>query len=483
MTTAEGLEAFRARRRELEGAVLPLATSVDGRRFALQASLHGLRLHVGGYVTMEDDRGARLGHLLDLDAVETTIGGDHLRLARGSGAVLDGDDEPFHDARVRPASPDEVSAYLDRATGTGVPLAVGEFALVSGVPARLDARGFGRHTFLCGQSGSGKTYALGVVLDRLLLETRLRIVVLDPNSDFARLADTHAGAPAADAERWGREVAPHVAVRSAGADGAARLRLRFGELDPEVQAALLRLDPIADREEYAALAEVVAEGRPRAIEDLLAATGPGERAQLALRVRNLGADRLDLWARQDPGSVLEELRDPDIRCLVVDLGSLGSRDAQSLTAAAVLDHLWRTRAVREPVLVVVDEAHNVCPSAPADALTAAATRAAVDIAAEGRKFGLHLLVSSQRPQKVAANVLSQCDNLILMRLNSEADGAFAREVFSFVPEGLVALAPAFDQGEALVAGKIAPHPVLVRFGARVSAEGGADVPATWAEAG
>jgi DNA helicase HerA-like ATPase len=134
------------------------------------------------------------------------------------------------------------------------------------------------------------------------------------------------------------------------------------------------------------------------------------------------------------------------------------------------------------VLVVVDEAHNVCPAAPGDALTAAATRTAVAIAAEGRKFGLYLLVSTQRPQKVDANVLSQCDNLILMRLNSDADGAFAREAFSFVPAGLVALAPAFGQGEALVAGKMAPHPALVRFGARVSAEGGADVSAAWATA-
>jgi DNA helicase HerA-like ATPase len=483
MSTAEGLQAFRTRRRELEAAVLPLATSVDGRRFALQASLHGLGLHVGGYVTMEDDHSARLGQLLGLDAVETTIEGEYLRLARGHGAVLDGDGEPFHDAHVRPASRDEVSAYLDRAMGTGARLTVGELALVPGIPARLDARGFGRHTFLCGQSGSGKTFSLGVVLDRLLLETKLRVVVLDPNSDFVRLADTHPGAAPAEAERWRREVAPHVTVRSAGAGGAARLRLRFGELAPEIQGALLRLDPIADREEYAALAEVVAEGRPQAIEELLEATGAGERARLALRIRNLGADRLDLWARRDPGSLLDELRDPGVRCLVVDLGSLGSRDAQSLTAAAVLDALWRTRAVREPVLVVIDEAHNVCPAEPTDALTAAATRATVDIAAEGRKFGLHLLVSTQRPQKVAPNVLSQCDNLILMRLNSEADGAFAREAFSFMPEGLLSLAPAFGQGEALVGGKIAPHPAIVRFGARVSAEGGADVPTTWAAVG
>ncbi len=71
----------------------------------------------------------------------------------------------------------------------------------------LDAGGFDRHTFLCGQSGSGKTYSLGLVLERLLLETDLRVVILDPNSDFVRLADVRDGADAELASRYeaGRE--------------------------------------------------------------------------------------------------------------------------------------------------------------------------------------------------------------------------------------------------------------------------------------
>jgi uncharacterized protein len=90
-------------------------------------------------------------------------------------------------------------------------------------------------------------------------------------------------------------------------------------------------------------------------------------------------------------------------------------------------------------------------------------------------------VSTQRPQKVHENVISQCDNLVLMRLNSAADAAFAQSVFSFVPPQLIEQAAAFRLGEALVAGKISPHPALVRFGARITEQGGADVPATWAE--
>ena len=104
----------------------------------------------------------------------------------------------------------------------------------------------------------------------------------------------------------------------------------------------------------------------------------------------------------------------------------------------------------------------------------------MQIAGEGRKFGLYLLVSTQRPQKVHENVLSQCDNLMLMRMNSAADLAHLEANFSFVPWGLLQQATHFGLGEALVAGKISPHPTLVRFGARITEEGGADVSASWA---
>ena len=86
---------------------------------------------------------------------------------------------------------------------------------------------------------------------------------------------------------------------------------------------------------------------------------------------------------------------------------------------------------------------------------------------------------TQRPQKVHENVLSQCENLVLMRMNSAADLAHVGRVFSFVPPGLLDRATTFRQGEALVAGKIASHPALIRFGARITHEGGADVAGWW----
>jgi uncharacterized protein len=488
------LARFRALRRELEVAVLPLATSIDGRRFSFQASLHGLELRLGGYVVLEQEGNDRLGQILTLElghregteldlpadedapvAVRTQVMISH---ARGDGAILEGDGAPIHDATVRPATADEIRAWLKRGASRRATLEIGELALAPGVPCALDAGGFDRHTFLCGQSGSGKTYSLGVILEQLLIETRLRIIVLDPNSDFVRLSAVRASVEAATAERY-RDAARGVAVYSGRASGEQRLRLRLAELSPAAQAALLRLDPIGDRNEHAELDALLADGEPTTVEALLASPRP-ERQRLGLRARNLGVDRFALWARSQPGSLLDVIDDPKARCVVVDLGSLGTREEQALAAGAVLGRLWERREEREPVLIVIDEAHNVCPARTDDRLTALATEHAVRIAAEGRKFGLYLVVSTQRPQKVHENVISQCDNLVLMRLNSAADAALAQAVFSFVPPSLIEQAAIFRLGEALVAGKISPHPALLRFGARVAEEGGSDVPSTWA---
>jgi hypothetical protein len=488
----EGLARFRALRRELEASVLPLATSLDGRRFAFQASLHNLELRLGGYVVVEHGGERLLGQVLaievteagaaqlDLAAGEESLhAGVTIRFARGRGALLEGGGAPFHDATVRAATVDEVRAWTRRSRRATAMLDIGELALAPGVACELDAAGFGRHTFLCGQSGSGKTYSLGVVLERLFMETALRVVVLDPNSDFTRLGAVSDGAERASAERY-RSAAAGVAVHSARQDGDLRLRLRLAEVEPAAQAALLRLDPVADREEYAELARLLAEGRPPTVAEMMDSPS-AETRRLASRARSLGLEDYCVWAGAQPGSTLEAVRGDGARCVVVDLGSQATPQEQALTAAAVLGELWRRREERRPVLVVIDEAHNVCPARPADALTELATAHAVRIAAEGRKFGLYLLVSTQRPQKVHENVISQCDNLILMRLNSAADAAFAQSVFSFVPPQLVEQAAAFRLGEALVAGKISPHPALVRFGARISEQGGSDVPATWAD--
>jgi hypothetical protein len=493
-SVADAVDEYRNVRSVLERGILPLATSVDGRQFTFQASLHDLQFQTGGYVVLEGEDGRWLGqvltmrshsetaHDLGLEAIKTSM---LIRFARGEGVILDGDLRAFHDANVRPAESQEVDAWYEAVRPNRPALPIGELLLAPGMTAALDAGGFNRHTFMCGQSGSGKTYSLGLVLEQLLVGTSLRMVILDPNSDYVRLAEVRDNADPAVAVEY-EAAARGVAVwqNEPGAEHPLQLQLR--DVDAASQAALLGLDPIRDREEYAALSGLLAsseKGRAAVsgIDDLLSSDNPDTR-RLGLRAANLGVFDWSIWSRGRGRSLVEELEEPTSRCLVVDLGSLDTINEQRLIAETVLSTLWRNRSRRQPCLIVIDEAHNVCPAKPADAVMTLATNFASLIAAEGRKFGLYLLTSTQRPQKVHEEVLSQCDNLLLMRMNSEADLGLLRDAFSFVPEGLIQRATTFRQGESLVAGKFVPHPTYVRFGQRLSQEGGADIPTSWAAA-
>jgi DNA helicase HerA-like ATPase len=484
-------------RRDLEASVSAVASSVDGRRFSFQCSIHDLALKAGGYASID----GRLGQVHAVEAAwvqgpELVAAVAHevadasrlrIALARGHGVVLDGDGTSFHDAAIVRADTESVAGWLDRTRPRRASLDIGELILRPGVRFGLDAGGFDRHTFFCGQSGSGKTYALGTILEQLLMETSLRLIVLDPNSDFVRLGEIRESVREDVAARY-RDAADGVVVRTVGS-GPDRLHVRFREFDPADQAAVLRLDPIRNREEYGALVDILEGGLQSPFttagdlaEQLAAAEAPELRA-LATRIRNLGLHRWPIWSVGDEGSLQDLVAPGGPRALVVDLGSLDTGAEKAIAAEAVLAALWSRRSEREPVLIVIDEAHNVCPREPGDEVTALATEHAARIAAEGRKFGLYLLVATQRPHRVNELVVSQCDNLVLMRMTSVGDLGYVGDTLSFAPPALLREATSFRMGESLVAGKIASHPAFVRFGPRVSEEGGSDVPATWAAGG
>ena len=129
---------------------------------------------------------------------------------------------------------------------------------------------------------------------------------------------------------------------------------------------MLGLDPIRDRGEYAALHEILAgseKGRAAIgdLEVLLSSDNPDTR-QLGLRAANLGVSDWPIWSRGRGRSLVEELEEPTSRCLVIDLGSLDTINEQRLISEAVLSTLWRNRSRRQPCLIVIDEAHNVCPA-------------------------------------------------------------------------------------------------------------------------
>ncbi len=336
------------------------------------------------------------------------------------------------------------------------------------IPARMN-----RHTFWCGQSGSGKTYALGVLLEQLLVQTRLPLVILDPNSDFVRLSEQRADAPAAVAATLRER---DIRVRRPGT-GPGALHARMRDMPVRSRAAILGVDALSDADLYNELLHLessTADIPQGGLVDYLHSSDSAVRRRLALRIENVGAEAWHLWAWNERAVTDDIDEEPD--ATVVDLGGFESQVEFRAAALAVLDHLWEHRARRRPRLIVIDEAHNLCSPEPVDAVHELLTQRIVQIAAEGRKYGLWLLLSTQRPSKVHPNALSQCDNLALMRMSSPRDLDELAGVFGYAPESLLTRALGFAQGQALFAGGFIDAPSLVQLGSRLTEEGGIDVP-------
>jgi DNA helicase HerA-like ATPase len=398
----------------------------------------------------------------------------------GGGAVTG---EPFVGARVVTASPQTLRSWTQGRLGRTARLELGSVRPAGLGPAQLAADGFTRHTFLCGQSGSGKTYTLGLLIEQLLLRTDLKIIVLDPNSDYVRI--TEMDTEGLDPEATARAEALRDRFRVFRSSGPHPLRVRYGRLPLQQKALVLGLEPLVDAEEYDALRTVV-EAMPDpeySLRDVRTSLDPSvdSARRLALRIDNLGAADWSVWAGPDDAPIMDQLP-PGWRGAVIDLGELPHPRERSAMVASVLAALWELRQQREPILLVIDEAHNVCPGSPTDHTQALAIEHAIRIAAEGRKYGLYLFLATQRPDRLHPEVLAQCENLVLMKVNSSAAIDLLAQTFSHVPRQLLDLAPTFSIGQGLVAGRIAPMPTLFASGRRRSPEGGADVPTTWAPA-
>jgi uncharacterized protein len=150
------------------------AWSLDGSVFGYEVGLDA-GLPLGGFVQLVTDDGiVRLGQVLSGKvAMRPGADGTLRRAVEGEGVLLDAQAGAFGHARIGPADAPLIQRRPRAAREGEAELAIGGLRDVADIPATLRAAGFNRHTFLCGQSGSGNTYALGLLLEQLVLRTRL----------------------------------------------------------------------------------------------------------------------------------------------------------------------------------------------------------------------------------------------------------------------------------------------------------------------
>ena len=159
---------------------------------------------------------------------------------------------------------------------------------------------------------------------------------------------------------------------------------------------------------------------------------------------------------------------PDAPIRIVDISGLPTEVAGPLTAAIARllfsYKLAQTREEREkdPILVVCEEAHRYVPDR-GEAQYAAAQDAIRRIAREGRKYGIGLMLVSQRPSDVESTVLSQCNSWVVLRLTNGRD---QEHVSRFLPDtmaGLIKLLPSLPRREALFVGEAAALPARIKL--------------------
>lgn len=151
---------------------------------------------------------------------------------------------------------------------------------------------------------------------------------------------------------------------------------------------------------------------------------------------------------------------------IVDLSGVPNEVAgvASAAIARIIFQLkvWQTEAERQnsPVLLVCEEAHRYVPNR-GEAQYEAAQSAVRRIAKEGRKYGVGLLLVSQRPSEVESTVLSQCNSWIVLRITNDADREHVRSILPDSMSGLTKMLSGLRRQEAIFVGQAATLPTRV----------------------
>lgn len=114
-----------------------------------------------------------------------------------------------------------------------------------------------------------------------------------------------------------------------------------------------------------------------------------------------------------------------------------------------------------PFLLVYEEAHNYVPQG-SGAKYNSVKRAIERIAKEGRKYGVSLMIVSQRPSEISETVFSQCNNFVAMRLTNPIDQNYVKRL---IPDSLSAITdslPSLEQQEAIVIGDSVNLPTILK---------------------
>ncbi len=364
-------------------------------------------------------------------------------------------------------------------------LYIGDLISRPDVPVYLSVSGFRRHLAIIAQTGAGKSYCAGVFIEELL-DKGASIIVVDPHADYAFLSLAQSG------ERYGR--AERITVFRNPASTGRYSEKEVGNLQLyEIAFQDLSFDEVCEvagiREAYAKIREAVRVGVERLKEegkhylpkDLLASLEgikDDSEEERGLRAGAAGALKyirrlvyLKVFGLQSTST--ESLLKP-MHVSVIDLSGLEDASMDYITSKILVDtfSVVANGDFNYPVFVILEEAHKFIPGGDRPTYSSSVIN---KIAAEGRKFGVFLLLITQRPSKVHPDSLSQCNSQIIMKLTNPQDQKAVAESSERVSQDLLNDLPGLNPGEAVVVGEVTKAPVMLRVRSRRTREGGADI--------
>ena len=363
---------------------------------------------------------------------------------------------------------------------------IGSLITRNDVPVSLSVKGFRRHLGLIAQTGSGKTYLAGIIADELLRKGAT-LVILDPHADYVFLSRN------IDDKR--NELSDRITVFRNPASTGRYSEAEVGKITPyEICFSDLDIDEVClvsgISEHYA---NIVA-GLQRALEELKSEKDTFQPDDLIQKLEN--ADR---WKEQDveakiisgaksavkyvrrlarmqvftdASTDIEEMLKP-MQLSVVDLSGLDD-EVSDYIAHRILSDIYEKISDGEfeyPVFVFVEEAHRFIPAQGRTYSGPILKK----IAAEGRKFGVFLIVITQRPSKIHSDALSQCNSQIIMRITNPQDQNAIAMSSERLGESLLGDLPGLNTGEAVIVGEMTRASVMARIKKRRTREGGSDI--------
>jgi DNA helicase HerA-like ATPase len=367
-------------------------------------------------------------------------------------------------------------------SNNGIP--VGGLITREEIRVQIDPNGFRKHVAVIAQTGAGKSYLIGLILENLL-PLGATIIVLDPNSDYVMMKRTVNDNPTEIAEDIVIYRPPGIKGRKLSEEdigGADSYTIDFSKLlDSEIcEVASISARWVHIRGAIAdALKTLEGFYGPQQLVDRLTHMASNEMDRAKREAASRAANYIKrlityrVWGSQN--IPIENLIRPK-HMSIIDLAGLQSNVSQYIVQKT-LEDVWRlavTGGLRYPIFIVLEEAHNFAPGAQA-IRSSSSSEIIEKIAAEGRKFGIFLLVVTQRPNKISSNVLSQCNSQIIMRLTNPEDMSAVRRSSEGLSEELFNDLPGLNKGEAVVVGELTKIPTMIKISGRVSEEGGSDI--------